>query len=253
MRKSKSLQRLRDGNIAYTACLGHYIPAFVHQAALNAYDCIWLDLEHRDMSTSQVQALLAYSHLHDIDILVRPPTREKIALYRYLEEGAAGLLIPHVSTAEEAKSLVQATKFPPLGDRGSDNAGFDADYNMHETDTYIEWANRETFLAVQIETLQAVQNIDAIVAVDGIDLIFIGPGDLGMRLGQTNEMSLDEAFQRVQVACSKAGIPWGCPALNAEIFKTRRNQGAQFLVASGDFLGCRNELESKMAAVKGIQ
>ena len=79
------------------------------------------------MSELQVQALLAYSHTFDIDVLVRPPTREKVALYRYLEDGAAGLLIPHVSTPEKAEELATAVKFPPLGERGIDNGGLDAD------------------------------------------------------------------------------------------------------------------------------
>lgn len=71
----------------------------------------------------EVEALLAFSHLFDIDIMLRPPTLEKTRLYRYLEDGAAGLMIPHVSTAGKAKMLVDAVKFPPLGDRGLDNAG----------------------------------------------------------------------------------------------------------------------------------
>ena len=152
MRRSKTLKRLRAGEVVRTAGLGHYIPAFISWAARTGYDCIWLDLEHREMSTHQVQTLLAYSHHFDIDILVRPPTSDKVSLYRYLEEGAAGLLMPHISTGEDAASLVAATKFPPLGERGVDNAGFDADYFLHEVDRYVDWANQETFLGVQIET-----------------------------------------------------------------------------------------------------
>jgi len=113
----QNLERLRKGKLARATLLGHYIPGFLFHAANNDYDCIWLDLEHRAMSELQVQALLAYSHTFDIDVLVRPPTREKVALYRYLEDGAAGLLIPHVSTPEEAEELATAVKFPPLGER----------------------------------------------------------------------------------------------------------------------------------------
>ena len=118
MRRSKTLARLRAGKTARAACLGHYVPPFLHASARLGYDCIWLDLEHRNMSTTHVQALLAYSHLFDIDVLVRPPTSDKVALYRYLEEGAAGLLIPHVNTPAQAEALVLATKFPPRRSRG---------------------------------------------------------------------------------------------------------------------------------------
>ena len=145
------------------------------------------------MTLREVEALLLTSHRFDIDIMVRPPTLEKTGLYRYLEDGAAGLMIPHVSTVEKAEMLVQAVKFPPIGDRGLDNAGLDADYHIHDPDPYAAWANRETFLCVQIETPEAVRNVDAIAAVNGIDMIFVGPGDLGLRLRQTGEMTIDEA------------------------------------------------------------
>ena len=174
--------------------MGHYIPADVFHAARAGYDCIWLDLEHRALTIHELQSLLAFSHLYDIDIMLRPPTLEKTGLSRYLEDGAAGLLIPHVSTAEKAKMLVDAVKFPPLGDRGLDNAGLDSDFNAHDADDDVAWANRETFLCVQIETPEGVRNVDSIAAVEGVDMIFVGPGDLGLRLRQSEEMTLDEAW-----------------------------------------------------------
>ena len=74
MRKSKTLARIRNGEPIRTCCLGHYIPAYVCHAARAGYDCIWIDLEHRAMTVHEVQALLAFSHLYDIDLLMRPPT-----------------------------------------------------------------------------------------------------------------------------------------------------------------------------------
>ena len=72
--------------------------------------------------------MIYQAHLHDIDMMVRPSTLEKTKLYRYLEDGAAGLMIPHVSDAEKARALVNAVKFPPLGDRGIDAAGLDSNF-----------------------------------------------------------------------------------------------------------------------------
>lgn len=74
--------------------------------------------------------MLANFHLADIDCLLRAPTLEKTRLYRYLEDGATGLMIPHVSTAEKAKSLVESVEFPPIGDRGIDGAGLDSDFYL---------------------------------------------------------------------------------------------------------------------------
>ncbi len=235
MRKSKTLARIRGGEVIRTCVIGHYIPAYVCHAAHTGYDCIWLDLEHRALTIHEIQALLAYSHLYDIDIMLRPPTLEKTGLYRYLEDGAAGLLIPHVSTAEKAEMLVDAVKFPPIGDRGLDNAGVDADFLIHDADDYVAWANRETFLCVQIETPQAVHNAEAIAAVEGVDMIFVGPGDLGLRLRQSKEMSLDEAWEIVAAACKKHGKAFGGPTLPTEEMQKRKDLGAQLLVNSSEF------------------
>ncbi|MBM3843368.1 MAG: 4-hydroxy-2-oxovalerate aldolase [Verrucomicrobia bacterium] len=235
MRNSKALARARRGEVIRTCVLGHYIPAFVAQAARAGYDCIWLDLEHRMLSPREVQALLAHSHLHDIDILLRPPTLEKTGLCRYLEEGATGLMIPFVCTPEKARMLVESVKFPPLGDRGIDPGGLDNGFQARDVDAYTAWALRETFLCVQIETPLAVRNIDAIAAVKGIDMIFVGPADLGFRLRQAGGMTLEEAWERVAAACRRHGVPFGGPALAPDEFRRRRAQGAQLLVACSEF------------------
>lgn len=243
MRKSKTLARIRNGELIRTCVMGHYIPAYVAHAARAGYDCVWLDLEHRALSIHEVEALLLCSHHHDIDIMVRPPTLEKTGLYRYLEDGAAGLLIPHVSTVEKAEMLVQAVKFPPLGDRGLDNAGLDADYHIHDADDYVAWANRETFLCVQIETPDGVRNVESIAAVEGVDMVFVGPGDLGLRLRQSGEMSLDEAWERVASACNQHGVAFGGPTLHLTDMQKRKNQGAQLLVNSSEFHAFSTALE----------
>src|SRR5437762_10249895 len=186
MRKSKVLKKLRNGKFARMCGMGHFLPFFVRHAAHFKYDGIWLDLEHRTMEAREVQALLAHCVLHDIDCMVRPPTMERTGLYRYLEEGAAGFMIPFVSTPEIARHVVSAVKFPPDGNRGVDGAGLDGDYvldSWRPGSEYFAEANRETFIVAQIETTEAVENVDGIAAVPGIDCVFVGPADLRLRLG----------------------------------------------------------------------
>ena len=142
MRKSKTLARIRRNETVRMCSLGHFVPAYVKFAAHFGFDCIWLDLEHRNMTDRDVQTLLVHSHLHDIDIMVRTPTLEKTRLYRYLEDGAAGLMIPHVNTAEKTAGLVDAVKFPPVGDRGLDGAGLDADYFVDGPDGVQEYLSQ---------------------------------------------------------------------------------------------------------------
>lgn len=246
MRKSKTLARLRAGQVARICGLGHFIPSYICHAAEAGFDCIWLDLEHRTIDDRDVQALLAFFHLYDIDCMLRPATLEKTRLYRYFEDGAAGLMIPHVSTVEKAQMLVQAVKFPPLGDRGLDGAGLDGDFYLRGGPDYPQQANDETFLVVQIETLEAVRNVDAIAAVPGIDGLFIGPGDLSLRLRHSDgSLSLDQATERVAAAAARHGKAWGRPVGSRDQLRQLHDQGARLLAHGGEFLVLKEMLAEK--------
>jgi 4-hydroxy-2-oxoheptanedioate aldolase len=148
--------------------------------------------------------------------------------------------------------LVDATRFPPLGDRGLDGAGLDADYMVdgaHGVDAFIKEANRETFLVVQIETLEAVENVEEIAAVPGVDGLFIGPGDLGLRLKlHQGGMTMESAFERVATACRKHGKAWGAPAGTPENLRQRHQQGGQLMNHGGEFGAILKMLQECSAA-----
>lgn len=248
MRPSKTLARLRNNELVRICGLGHFLPSYIRHAAHFGFDCIWLDLEHRVMNDREVQSLLAFCHMYDIDCMLRPPTLEKTRLYRYFEDGASGLMIPHVSTPEKAKMLVEAVKFPPLGDRGIDGAGLDSDFYIRGDEGYTDRANAETFLVVQIETPEAVENAEAIAAVDGVDGMFVGPGDLGLRLKHDDSgLTVDEAFNRVAAAAKKHGKAWGCPAGSVQQIADLERRGARLLAHGGEFMAIMNMLKNSAA------
>jgi 2-keto-3-deoxy-L-rhamnonate aldolase RhmA len=171
--------------------------------------------------------------------MVRPQTLGRSHLYHYLDDGAAGFMFPFVSTAAIARQVVEAVKFPPLGNRGIDGAGLDGDYGAEawkpET-TYFEDANRETFILAQIETPEAVRNLAEIAAVPGIDCLFIGPGDLGHRLRVTGDsLTLPEVVERVSAAARQHGKAWGITAGSPEDLARYRKMGAQVVPWGGDF------------------
>ena len=248
MRKSKTLAKLRSGQPVRLCSFGHFIPAYIGHAAKFGFDCIWLDLEHRTMTDREVQALLAFCHRFDIDCMVRSPTLEKTRLYRYLEDGATGLMIPHVSSPDKARMLVDSIKFPPRGDRGFDGAGLDIEFDPGGRDAYIDAANQETFLAVQIETPQAVESVDEIAAVDGVDVLFIGPADLELRIQRTKTtLTLDEAISRVASAADRHGKAWGCPGPTLERVRELHEQGARLIAYGADFSAVLRMLQANAA------
>ncbi len=238
MRESKVLQKIRAGQCARVCAMGHFLPFFVRYAAHFRYDAIWFDLEHRAMTQREVQSVLAMCHANDIDCMVRPPTLERSRLYRYLEDGATGFMLPFVSDAETGRQIVQAVKYPPQGNRGIDGAGLDADFGLEfwkPDSTYLADANARTFVTAQIETPEALENLEDIAAVPGIDVLFVGPGDLGARLRTWGGMELDEAIARVADAAARHGKAWGIPAGSPELIARYRQQGAQLLAHGGDF------------------
>ncbi len=238
MRKSNVLTKIRAGQVARVCATGSPIAFFPALAAHFHYDGIWVDAEHRVWDPREVETMIGRHHAADIDCIWRAVTKEKNSLYRLLEDGAAGLMIPHVASADEARALVNAIKFPPLGDRGFCGGGRDADYWVGKPDDYTDAANRETFLVVQIETPQALENASAIAAVPGVDVLFLGPGDMSLRLGCTpgvNDPVMLEVQKKLAAACKMHGKAWGRPVGSIADAKTIIDLGAQFVVYGSEF------------------
>lgn len=257
MRKSKMLAKFRSGGFARVSAMGHYLPFFVRYAAHFNYDGIWFDLEHRAMDQREVQAVLMMCHQHNIDCMVRPPTLERTKLYRYLEDGAAGFLVPLVSEPQMAYELVQALKYPPLGNRGMDGAGLDGDFGISvwtPGSTYNDDANRETFIITQVETLQAVANAEEIASIEGITGLFLGPADLNLRIANGpagHNMTMEKAIETVAAAAQKHNKIWGITAGSVEEIKRYRAMGAQIVPWGGDF-ALMNVLKQCGAELDGI-
>lgn len=237
MRRSKTLAKIRAGKSVKLGYLGFFIPLYVAHAAHLKYDAIWLDLEHRPMEQREVQSLLAFCHLYDIDCIIRSPTREKSRLYRYLEDGASGLIIPLVEDAATARDIVSKVKFPPLGDRGLEGRGLDGNFGIDTPNEdarakFVEEANRETILIVQLESPQSVRNAETIAAVEGVDMLFAGPSDFDIRARHTPEaerMTFSESLDIIAAACKKHGKAWGVMPRTIEHVKEYAARGAQFI------------------------
>jgi len=249
MRDSKILKKVRAGRPARLALLGHYMPEYIAYAAHAGYDGIWQDLEHRPMNPREVQSLMAFCHLYDIDCMLRPSTREKAALYRYYEDGASGLMIPHVNTPEEAADLVRKVKFPPLGDRGIEGFGFDNNYSLDapSLNDLVQYAHRETFLIVQIETPQAMDNLEKIAAIPGVDALYVGTADYGIRtphIPEEQRLTRPQIMERVSAVCRKNQKMWGQFTLVEEELAMQMKLGANLIAYGFDLVMLREGLKT---------
>lgn len=236
MRSSKILAKVRAGKAARIAMMGYVLPPFIAFAAHEGFDGIWLDLEHRAMDDREVQMLLAFFHLYDIDCLIRPSTREKAKLYRYLEDGATGFVIPHVSTPEEVHDLVQKGKFPPVGDRGLNPSSLEANFGLDlpsGRQPMVDHALRETFLLVQIETPLGVANMEAMAAVPGMDGFFVGPSDLAVRMQHEPEdkrVDYVDMLRQLAAVCERHGRVWGTNSVKVDEVRQQYELGARLLM-----------------------
>jgi 2-keto-3-deoxy-L-rhamnonate aldolase RhmA len=245
-RPSKILAKIRAGKVARICCTGSPLIYMPLMAAHYGYDGVWVDGEHRAWDPTQVREMILRHHHADVDCVFRPTFTERAPLTRCLEDGATGLMIPMVNTAERARQLVEITKFPPPGDRGLDGAGIDAGFLVKKGADYTLEANRQTALIVQIETPEAIENCEAIAAVEGVDILFIGPGDLSLRLGcaaSLQEAKLRKAIDSVAAACKRQKKAWGFPAGTIEDVRTLVGLGAQFVNYGSEFMAVMKQLE----------
>lgn len=214
-----TVQKLRNGGkIVGTMVRMIRNSAVASIAARAGLDYIMLDLEHGPYSFETVDDIFKVGRSLGLGCFVRVPDLSKGYVSRIMDAGADGVMVPMVESVEQAKLLAGWSKFAPLGIRGFGGVGGHTDYAVIGADTtasFMERANRETLSIAQIETEQAVRDIDAIAAVPGIDALLIGPNDLAISLGCAGDLMggvLDTAIGKVADAAQKHGKIFGMHA-----------------------------------------
>lgn len=252
MTKSRVLAKLRAGDFVKIAGISRVMhPWLAETVGRIGFDCIWLDLEHRPWGDDVIDPISLACRATGIDLMARIHKSDYGDPMRALEFGANGLMVPHIRSAQEARQWVDYARFPPLGKRGMDAAGADADYALADPREYMEHAAKEVFLAFQIEDKEAVESIDEIADVEGFDLFFVGMADLSISYGVPFEFGhpiLQEALERVAAAAKRTSRWWGTPTGSPEHAQKILNLGGRMITAGGDHMalvnGFRNSFES---------
>ncbi|MGQ9552567.1 MAG: HpcH/HpaI aldolase family protein [Anaerolineae bacterium] len=184
------------------------VPAIAQILRPLAPDFVLFDLEHTGLSLQTLAPLLGSCRLAGLVPVVRVPGLSGHYISRCLDLGALGIMMPNVQTAEEARAFVTAAKYPPDGRRGMGLGGAHTGYQMPDPSEYARWANEQVVLISQIESATGVANVDAILAVPGIDIGWVGHMDLSLSLGivgQYEDERLIAALKRVAEACKRHG------------------------------------------------
>jgi 4-hydroxy-2-oxoheptanedioate aldolase len=208
MRPSRVLAKLRSGAVASCIKLNLADPRAAEIAAYSGVDCLWIDREHVPNDLSALENQVRAAKAHDVDTIVRVPRGSYSDLVWPLEMDAAGIMVPHLMSAQDARQVVRQTRFHPLGRRPLDGGNADGAYCMVPLDQYVREANEQRLVIVQIEDPEPMAELDAIAQVPGIDMLFFGPGDFSQGIGHTGEMGnaqLIEARRQIAQTAARYG------------------------------------------------
>jgi len=225
----------------------HFMDESVFEmTSLLGFDGIWMDLEHHFYSEETAARMIRATRVNGCDVMARAAKGEFMRMARLLEAGIHGVMYPRCDNAAEAAEVVKWAKFAPMGKRGFDGGNPDMPYCAMDMAKYMKLANEETFIVIQLEEQSAVDQADEIAAVEGVDVLFLGPADfttLSGFPGQWDHPKLLKAYEKVSKAAQKAGIHWGTPTFNTEHCKRLQDLGARLFCHNSDILILKAGLE----------
>lgn len=236
---STIIDRLRAGQLVRVMHFtGLSSPKLVEVAGiLGNFHGLWIDQEHSAVPHAQLELMLMACRAVGLDAFARVAPTDYATIMRPMEAGCSGVMIAQLRTLDEVREAVSWTKYPPHGVRGMFGGTFEASYGAVPMREHAERANRDRWVAIQIETAEAVDDIERIAALDGVDHLFVGPADLSVNLGVPGEFlhaKCVAALEKVSKAAKKSGKSWGILSQDPEHVRVCRELGCQLFSIFGD-------------------
>lgn len=249
-------KRIHTGECTFGSWLSFGFTPICEMMARLPFDWLVIDMEHTAISTSQMFNLIQIIDLNGVAPLVRVGTNDSLLIKRALDSGAHGVVVPMVNDAEDAKRAVASSYYPPNGDRGvglsraqNYGTGFDA---------YKAWAAESTVVIVQIEHIKAVENIESILKVEGVDGFIIGPYDLSGSLGRPGDFThpdVAQALERVRQVMLQRNICGGYHVVqsNQDVLTGKIKEGYRFLAYGDDMVFLAEKLQQEQAFLTNLR
>jgi len=218
-------------------------------ALQGGFDGFWIDHEHSGFTIDQIETAARAGRACGFDSFVRIAPTDYALVTRCLESGVGGVMAAQISSPEQAEEFVKWAKFAPRGHRGLNGGGHDGRFGLTPLDEFCREANEKSFVAIQIETVAAVDCCEDIAAIDGVDHLFIGPADLSQAYGvtgQTMHPLLREAVSRVAQACERHQKSFGAVTFSPDHATMLQEQGCQLISMTSD----TRTFQEGIAAVK---
>jgi 2-keto-3-deoxy-L-rhamnonate aldolase RhmA len=215
MKTNRMKEKLRAGEPVYGVSVMIPSPQIVEMLAAAGFDWVLLDCEHGTITLESLELMAMAAEASGITPIARPVSRSAEHILQVLDRGVMGVQVPHVNTAEDAREVVAAVKFHPLGKRSIAAGTRAAQYDAHGTlADFVKRANDTTLIAIQLEDREAIENIDELLKVDDIDVFFIGPSDLSQSMGFPGNPkapvvaeAIESSFRKMVAAGRTPGTP----------------------------------------------
>ena len=234
---NKVKEKLTNGDNVHGIFMMAGEPAFAEIMGYGGLDFVLVDTEHSSNTLQQVEHIFRAIEVSGATPFMRVTVNDRARILQALDSGARGIVIPQVNTAEQAQAAVTAARYSPSGERGVAGVVRAARYGFIPFHDYIEQANNNVMVLTQVEHVDAVANLDDILAVEGLDGIFIGPTDLSQSMGIVGQFAnpeLRETITWVIQQARKAKKVVGMFCLNAADARYWREQGANFITIGTD-------------------
>ena len=232
MRKNLTKEKIKQGKIAYGVFVSMWSPPIVEIIGHIGFDFVILDGEHSPISAESCEHMIRAADCANITPITRIGMNIRQNILRYLDIGALGVLMPQINSKAEVETVIESVKYPPEGKRGL--AGVRAaNYGLTGSlGDYVKEANQETMVIIQVETMQAVDNLKEILSVPGTDVVFIGPTDLSSAMGypgQTTHPEVQKMITYLVKEIRAAGKAAGTVAYNLDTLRTCKERGFQYI------------------------
>lgn len=249
LRRSRVLEKLRNGESPCSIKINLSDSRVIELCGLAGIDAVWLCNEHVPNDWLNLENQIRAAKLHNMDTIVRVEKGSYSGYIKPFEADATGIMVPHVTTADEARQVVEWTRFHPLGRRPIDSGNADGRFCQVPIGDYIEHSNKERLIILQIESPEAVANVEEIAAVKGYDILLFGPGDFSHLIGHAGKIDRPEVVQaRQQVAA--AAVRHGKFAMSAGLIDSREQlekEGYRFFNIGADVIGLARSLKQALA------
>jgi 2-keto-3-deoxy-L-rhamnonate aldolase RhmA len=221
------------------------------------YDWLFIDMEHNSMDVDNAAQIAMASLAVGISPIVRVPGKEHFHATRLLDSGAQGIVVPHVDTVEEAERAVAYCKYPPKGHRSAMGTLPQFAYQSVPVGEATKAANEETLVIIMVESPEAIERVDAIAAVPGVDSVLIGTNDLCAELGipgKFDDPKVEDAYRKVVAACRKSGIHPGMGGVyDPKLMEKYIGYGMRLVLSGGDISFLMAGAKQRADFLKGLK